>query len=232
MVKKTADLQAIKGVILVCIFIFGGLTGVAILIYDWFKRSNYKPNTLIEVSTVLKKFGTFVCVLILVNFLPFISVGIIENDALKALLPFIVQSVIGVVITQKYLHKYNIYLTSDLFWQALEGQDLGRAFAALNLEKKSKRDAQLTANKKNISTLHYEPPKTMSPPPILVDQSGDKNRVILIICAVTFLLTFLGYQYFSNNSEAVLKKIEQAVHNLEYAEGSGLTPETSILPSE
>ncbi|NCP67430.1 hypothetical protein GW756_02000 [bacterium] len=222
MPAKKIDSQNLQVLALFFVFFFGGLAGITAIIYDWFKRNDYQSNYPSNGQKLIRQLTLFAGIVVLVNFVSPIlasSFSQIDLGTVNGALPLFIQSILGITLAQNYLHKSNIYLTNKDFWTHFNQLDFGKIIKNMNL------DSFLGSDLENDSKV--DKPKMMSPytaqknqyaSPIVVDQTGDRDKVLLIISAFFLLMVFLAYQYWTNYSEKVMERANEVFNAYEASE--------------
>lgn len=226
-----AKQQQIRTGLIIGLIVLGGPAGWAAIAYDFFKRGNYqsasKPDpkktviALLQSLALLFLLGTALAGVAANLVLPGIS--IVQGWA-----PALVQIIVGVAVTGRYLHKHNIYFTSPQFWKDQDFEKAMQAFTKGDLKelltnKSAPPTSSPTQNTSAASVTSHSSPSAASTAPsspyahnqqqaaIVVDQSGDAWRVKLIVAALFLGIIALGYYYLAKDPEATIERASQLI---------------------
>lgn len=200
--------------IIIGLVIFGGLPGITVLVYDYFKRAQYSPTAKLDLSQSSKPLIIFLVGLIGIN-ISFQSLpALIESQSINSF-SLLFQIFAAVALVNKTLHPANIYLTSSAFWVNVSNIDL----ASLLESKLVKTSNSVSQNKQPTSKPPSQSalisPYSAQNKPLVIDQSGDGKRVLLMVAAIMLLLAYLAYQYWAHNSEEVMTWVNQFVQSVD-----------------
>jgi len=194
--------------ILVGLIIFGGWVGFAVIIYDFVKRSEFSPSENLNLKQISKPIIYFLIGLIVIN-LVFQALTTFEGYENLGGIVMLAQLFVAIALINKTLHPANVYITNPKFWDQAQNLDFTTLVTSNTEGRNSGKDSTSRAASLNRSQSAAMSSVNQSRNPLLVDQSGDKNRVLLIFAAILFLLIFLAYQYWANNSDQVMTWVNQ-----------------------
>lgn len=209
----------------VLLVLFGGPSGVVAVVYDYLKQGDYSPAPPPEKKIIIKQLGLAVIFLLLANsVLSGLTLDLVIPGlgTLNAWLPAFAQGLVGLIIVQRYLHKYNLYFTNRTMWQSVDWSTTLTELSKAELTDiiKNPSTAPKSATTSSPTQMSASSPYKFSQIAIVVDQSGDAWRTKLIIWAALIGLLILGYQYLAKNPEVFFERVNQVME--EYLEAENL----------
>ncbi len=200
MVKRPE--QDFRGLIAILLIMFGGVTGLGVLIMLSVQKNLY-DNGASPIQSLAVKNTVAVAVAVFITNMVISSFG---NQAPYSSLYFL-GFPFGMLLAKTLLIDQNIHLMNKDFWKSLDlkSADLSTLIAnsSTSQSKKTSVSSQKYASQSTKNSSENQA--------ITINNQGDGTRVALILVAFISLIVFLGTHYLLDNTDMVQQKLEDVM---------------------